>query len=61
MTKEQNQTANTVIFGVFCLAMIGVYGWSCWQGQRATRRIQDRLLASAEARFAREEAPDGEV
>jgi hypothetical protein len=62
VTEEQSKTANTVIFGVFCLGMLGVYAWFSWSGWRATRHVQEQLLTSAARRASEEqEAADGQV
>ena len=51
MTKEQSDTATVWIYAGFCLAMVGAYAWSCWQGVRNQRRLNDRLAAAAEYRY----------
>lgn len=49
MTKEQSNTANTILFGVFCAAMLGVYWWSCERGQRRLDRLNDSLIEDAKS------------
>jgi hypothetical protein len=51
VTPDQKDTATVWMYGVFCLAMVGVYAWSVWQSGRAQRRLHDRLAAAAESRY----------
>ena len=56
MTKDQKDGATLVIYAVFCAAMLGVYAWSCWQGNRRLARLNAELIAdAAAARVARYE------
>jgi hypothetical protein len=52
VTPDQKDTATVWMYGVFCLAMVGLYAWSVWQSNRAQRRLHDRLAAAAEYRAA---------
>lgn len=43
MTKDEANVATVVMYGVFCVGALVIYGWSCWMGHRSTRRIQETL------------------